>query len=332
MGGVDLSREIRIMGVWKWGRSSVEYQSVNNQTPSSFNCHEVKKRGANMYHRSIASSTALLVMSLLLAACNENFIAGDADGDDSSDVLTETLPDIVPDFIADTTGDSVLTDSVEDEPIAEDPIEEDSASDLAEDPSCTVLFSDDGEGQADGTRLVDGGKGWIFVQGAEQYQTYSDDRAHDGSMSLKMDSDAGSGEQHTRYTFGSHDNTGTLEAYLYDDMDMTSRAAIQPYDAEAAGGVGNCVLLGWSSIHSSTDYQLSDGLVWHSTGVTRSAGWHHFKIIMTGTSNEYWVDGAIRYTESSAFITNFDWLTIGSGHGTHYSANYYDDILVTDCY
>ena len=155
----------------------------------------------------------------------------------------------------------------------------------------TFIFFDDGEGKTPGSNLTTGG--WTNVT----YGSYANDRAYSGSISLKLDAPGtiigGAYQTVTKPT----PNSWILETKVYDLMSGGTVDYGQfGIDNTSTREIG----LKWEKNISATNYgYIVDGTK-ITTGITRSVGWHTFRIVYDGSNLSLFIDG-IQVKSPSAY-------------------------------
>jgi len=149
------------------------------------------------------------------------------------------------------------------------------------DGAATFLFYDDGEGHSDGDSITTGG--WTIAGGTYEYDN---SKAYAGSMSLYGNSYGNWAWQN--FTNPAADGSAVLEFDIYDNGGSYGAAFITNQTGTDA------IVFGYYSNHSATYYitEYGTGYISLADTVTRSVGWHHFKMeVAADGSAKFTIDG-----------------------------------------
>lgn len=115
---------------------------------------------------------------------------------------------------------------------------------------------------------------------------------------------------------------GVVSVMFYDDASDTSmrtRSVVQGSSGRFGVGVDTPTTTG--------QYALLDGLVWSSSGVSRTTGWHEFKWdASSGTDCKVYVDGSLVATTTT--ITDVKTIYLGDNSNNMMGAVYFDSVEV----
>ncbi len=143
----------------------------------------------------------------------------------------------------------------------------------------TFEFFDDGEGETPGSSLSAGG--WTNLA----YDSYANDKAYSGTISLKLDAPGTSYGSATKNI--TKPDSWVTESMVY-DLNLATTYDYARFGV--ADGASKSAQIGWEQNIGGNKYNYAiDGLK-TTTSVTRSVGWHAFKIIYDGTNLSMYID------------------------------------------
>ncbi len=139
----------------------------------------------------------------------------------------------------------------------------------------------------------------------------------------------------------------TFSFWMYDTAgpggDGRQFSEIRSYSGDAYGtggleqihaiGIYNNVTMEGET-HSSSKYQArilsatSAGWFTLTDAPNRSVGWHEFKVVLSGNTASYYVDGALGRTITGANAFTIDSVVMGSGLSSGTQSAFYDDFTV----
>ena len=96
-------------------------------------------------------------------------------------------------------------------------------------------------------------------------------------------------------------------------------------------GAGKTHYIGYLSNINSSAYVYRYDSTHYNTGISRSVGWHEFKIIMTGTQQKLYIDNTLVSTRPYDIGTeNSNNLTFGEWWASSVGNGYYDQYIVRE--
>jgi len=194
-----------------------------------------------------------------------------------------------------------------------------------------VLF-DDGELHISGENLSAGG--WILISGYSAYQTYSNEYAANGSISLKLESGTPScGWDNCEETargdfapqFAPQVENFAFDFYFYDDMDQDTFEQVRLNDTVLRMGV---TAGSWTNelpgYYGGTERYYANGV----SEIPRSPGWHQGSGTFWGGEMKLYIDEILAKTVTPSSGVSYIELRNGRKESSSYGVSYHDMIRI----